>query len=99
MKNPAMINAVMAGLLSAACLTALADPPRKHSAISTDETKLSTPSTRPTPSVENDDVVEMSDEAVEAPARSSANSMHPEINAKRVIVDEDEAKAVRKPSE
>jgi hypothetical protein len=97
MINPAMMSAVLAGLLSAACLTALADPPRKHSAISTDETKLSTPSTLPAPTVENNDVVGMSDE--EAHARSSANSMHPEINAQRSIVDEDEVKALRKPSE
>jgi hypothetical protein len=97
MINPAMMNAVMAGLLSAACLTALADPPRKHSAVSTEETKLSTPSTLSAPAVENDDVVGMSDE--EAHTRNSANSIHPEINAQRSIVDEDEAKALRKPSE
>lgn len=96
MISPAMMSAVLAGLLSAACLSAFADPPRKHSAISTEETRSPAPSTL---SGEDNVVVGAEGEADGVSARSSANSMHSEINAKRGIADMDVVESPRKTSE
>lgn len=99
MISPAMMNAVLAGLLSAACLSAFADPPRKHSAISTEETRSPAPSTLSVPTIEDNVAVGAEGEADEVSARSSANSMHSEINAKRGIADMDVVESSRKTSE
>lgn len=78
MINPTMMNAVLAGLLSAASLTALADPPRKHSAISTEQTSSPLFSTHPTPANNKDDAGRPKGKNADEPRQTSPSSAQPE---------------------
>lgn len=93
------LSVVMATLLAASSLTAFADSPNKHEGTTTgSEASSSQPSTSSAPSIEYDDVADMSDDNIPAVGRTGSHSMHPAVQGAEQSAD-DEVKAFRKTEE
>lgn len=84
-----LLSTVTATLLAAACLTALADPPRKHNRVS----DVSEPTAyQPSASAdEADDTGDGTPEYIQAGARSGSHSMHPTAPVAAQPLTDDEA--------
>jgi len=73
-----VLSTVTAALLTAACITALADPPRKHNRVSdVSEPAAYQPSATATAIEVADDPGDGTPEYIQAGARSGSHSMHP----------------------
>lgn len=73
--NTTLLNAMTAALLTTACLTAFADPPKKHNRIST----VSEPSSyqSSTSAAEHEVAADSAQGHIQAVGRSGSHSMHP----------------------
>jgi len=86
------LSAVTAALLTAVCLTALADPPRKHNGTSTVSDTTSLPSsTYSAPASYYD----KANDHVQAIGRSGSHSMHPNAPVAAEQFADDEVEASR----
>ncbi|OCR26062.1 hypothetical protein AFK24_05785 [Pseudomonas syringae] len=89
-----LLSAVTATLLAAACLTAFADPPKKHNRTSTvSESTSYQPSTNSAPNVEYNNSADNANGPIQAIGRSGSHSMHPNapVAAEQFADDEVEA--------
>lgn len=98
--KPTLMSIVIAGLLSAACMTTLADPPRKHHGTmsTTSESGSALPSTDSASAIPQDEVADTDDESAEATTKISTDSSQTTTPAAPEIPKGVEAEASRKPS-
>ena len=90
-----LLSAMTASLLTAACLTALADPPRQQNRISTaGETSAFQVTTVSAP-VEGNDVADDASGYIQAVGRNGSHSMHPNAPVAAEQFADDDAKVLR----
>lgn len=93
--TPIMMNALLPGLLMAACLSVFADEPRIQSSFSTEGTSSPTYSTLSAPSIEKVDASGAQGEELEALGRSSADSMHSKAGTDSQVADDYKVNTLR----
>lgn len=73
-----LLSAVTVALLTATCVTALADPPKKHNRIDTvGEPTAFQASTTSTPAADGNDAADGAPGHIQAVGRTGSHSMHP----------------------
>ncbi|WP_449432469.1 hypothetical protein [Pseudomonas putida] len=99
MMTPSMMNALLSGVLSAACLTAFADQSATQDTLDDEEASLSTLAAPLAAASEKVSVGSADDGRVEAVGRTSSDSMHSKGTTNSEMADEYKGNTLKNMSE